>query len=1629
MSVWSRSLKKNGCRSLLLAVGLFSLGPVMAGEKATRLLVGFEPAAKSWDRARALKNAAETKPVGSVLARQNAGLSAPGTTLITLREGMNAAEEMARLALNPAVAFVEPNYPIKLFAQPEPIFPDDFEFSRQYALHNPGGGGAKTNADISASKAWALTTGSRQVIVAVIDTGIDYFHEDLRENMWRNEREVPGNGIDDDGNGFVDDLVGYDFVSNDSDPFDDNEHGTHVAGIIAARGNNGVGTVGVCWEASLMAVKAFDHEGNGTVADAIAAIHYAVANGARIINASWGLGEKSRALEEAAQFAADSGVLIVAAAGNGRTDAPAYPASFESVLSVAASDNRDQRAGFSNHGPTVDIAAPGVDIYSTLPENRYGPASGTSMASPQVAGVAALVLSRFPNYSRQELFDILVNSVDPVLFDFPVGSGRLNALLAVRMDQPLPIVRIVLPPTLSGRHAVTGTAIGSYFAGYLLRAGAGTYPTNWIELSASSIPVANGIVGEFDSSLIADGTATVQLLVTNQNGLAATASASVRLLNGLITEPLSGDILRPGKYPVRGTAFGAGKTYELFFGEGMEPKSWTLLATGTATASPNSLLGEWDATNLSSGFYALRLLVDTGAAQKFEFLAPIIYIDRELKEGWPAYLPITMDFPPSDWRNARVADLDGDGRSEVILVDPADRGQPQRVFVHDGQGELLWSRVLGFDIPPDLPAIGDIDGDGKQEIFVDGTNGIVALRYDGSPVTGWPVETSRRNHAKVLADLDGDGRLELVAYAQEYSATQVAESRELAVYRDDGQLIRKWELPWCGFTNALQKIFPAVANIDDDPELEIVVVSGCREIAAYDFRSAAPKWRASTEAPILSSPVIGDVDGRDGPDVVVAAAAENGSEQGGVYIFNGRGERWLGWPVLEEYSFTTPPALGDLDQDGRLEIVLSSIKPAAVHVLQWDGFEADGWPRPLSRVSWHNSVGVADVDNDGRPDVLLTAPGYANLVVVLSDITFAGGISAFDFAGEEIRISGNTSFKARLLESATGRWHRAGPAVICDLDGDGRMDLLSASLLDRAYGSYVRIKNRSSIYAWNLDVPHSAAAAPWPMFGHDAQNSGAYSLPMIPIPPPTNATLAIRDRVITLEDHSARIEPLLNDWNASGSPLILRDFSQPTHGTVTRLSDGELLYAPATDHSGFDEFNYSIADTEGRLSTGRVVLRVKPVNDRPVARELDLEMIKNTTVNLFYDAVDAENDPLTFRIVIPPENGEVWSYPSVGAYYPKKGFHGIETLAYVASDGITESDPATIRITVINSNNPPQAIASEWLTKTNRAARIFPEGKDPDGDPLTFEVVTIPLHGTVVSEQNEFLYTPNKDFSGEDSFTFRAFDGSEFGESARIKIGVIITNAPPRASDGNAFVQPNSTNEVRLSGNDPDGDPIEFVILSPPLHGELRGAPPDLEYIPLADFQGPDRFTFKVTDPFAESEPATYTITVSRENRPPVASDQYVSVGQGGAMPIDLDAFDPDGDPLQTIILKGPAHGRVHGAVTNFTYRPQPFFSGTDQFTYKLWDGRKFGTEGRVTINVTSPQPPQPLSFQSLRWREDGIELIVRPGAHESFSIHGSSDLSEWLHLAGPFPANAEAQTVLDTNAPSRQRFYRAIAE
>lgn len=355
---------------------------------------------------------------------------------------------VAAYAKEQIVKFAEPDHFYKVCE----TIPNDALFGTLWGMKN----GA--DRDVDATDAWDASVGSRSTVVGIVDTGIDYNHEDLASNVWVNPGEIPGNGIDDDSNGFVDDIHGWDFVNDDADPADDHSHGTHVAGTIGAVGNNGIGVAGVNWRVLMIAAKAFSADGYGADSDIINAVSYVTmmrTNGVnvRVTNNSYGDTSFGQALYDAVAASRDAGMLFMAAAGNGGADGigdnneetPHYPSSFDldNVIAVASTDSSDNRSGFSNYGATsVDLGAPGSGIKSTIP-GGYGDKYGTSMATPHVAGAAALLWDMARNLEYDDVRDALLGGVDPVaaLGGITVTGGRLN-IAGMMLSVPPDIVHV-----------------------------------------------------------------------------------------------------------------------------------------------------------------------------------------------------------------------------------------------------------------------------------------------------------------------------------------------------------------------------------------------------------------------------------------------------------------------------------------------------------------------------------------------------------------------------------------------------------------------------------------------------------------------------------------------------------------------------------------------------------------------------------------------------------------------------------------------------------------------------------------------------------------------------------------------------------------------------------------------------------------------------------------------------------------------------------------------------------------------------------------------------------------------------------------------------------------------------------
>ncbi|MFL6048689.1 MAG: S8 family serine peptidase [Gaiellales bacterium] len=537
-----------------------------------KLIVGFRRGVSAHDRQQALDAAGAGTGTDLGTGRVQLAAVAPRAAprAISLLEG------------NADVSYVEPDRTIHLDANP---VPNDPQFKKEWGLNNTGQtvdfAAGTPGADIGAERAWGVTTGKKSVVVGVIDTGIDSAHPDLAANMWINPGEnCPGcrnDGVDNDHNGYVDDWRGWDFINNDNNPADDNGHGTHVAGTVGAVGNNGTGVTGVDWNVQLMPLKFIGADGTGDVAGAVAALRYATAMGVHITNNSWGDTEYSQALYDAIADASAHGDLFVAAAGNDGVNSdttPTYPADFNlpNIISVGASDSTDHLAYFSNYGQSsVDLAAPGVSIYSTWPGKAYRSESGTSMASPHVAGAAALALAAHPAATADTIKALLLRTVDhpAALAGTTASQGRLdagNALTCANRPQ------LVIDAPGQGFVAAAGHPVSVR----LLAGVCGELAGVTVTAAANGQPIALTAQG--------DGSYTGQFTpAPGSTSLTATATSSGGTDSGSVTGTSPSPIVIGGA-PVT-VASGAGEDQLLAFDGSAGTRVSALLSASTITSS------------------------------------------------------------------------------------------------------------------------------------------------------------------------------------------------------------------------------------------------------------------------------------------------------------------------------------------------------------------------------------------------------------------------------------------------------------------------------------------------------------------------------------------------------------------------------------------------------------------------------------------------------------------------------------------------------------------------------------------------------------------------------------------------------------------------------------------------------------------------------------------------------------------------------------------------------------------------------------------------------------------------------------------------------------------------------------
>ncbi len=848
--------------------------------------------------------------------------------------------------------------------------PNDTYFNQLWGLHNigqsVGAPGSLTSgtvdADIDGPESWDRLVGSIGTRVAVIDTGIDYAHPDLASNMWTNTAEKNGlPGVDDDGNGYVDDIYGYDFVNNDSDPFDDHGHGTHVAGIIAARGNNGMGVVGVSWRASLMALKFLDANGFGSASDAAEAILYAASMGAKIMNNSWGGGGYSQVLYDAINQANNAKSLFVAAAGNGGYDrigddndtAPFYPANFDlpNVLSVAATDQNDALASFSNFGSTtVDLSAPGVNIYSTLPSNNYGYLSGTSMATPYVSGAAGLLLSQNSSRNPIALKALLMGKSDafPNQINKNVAGGRMNVNQSVNCTSSA-LDMLVLSP-------------GEGFTMII--------DSVYHDRPPLTIQAQVHACGKKTSS-----PAKVQALFSDGNTKI-----------DLFDDGLHGDIAA---------------------GDGIFANTWTPTSAGAVTITIAATVTSGTSKGSISKTRSGIITEDDDDGDGLSNVMEVAIGTDPLKwdtdgDTLPDGIEVAYDGNPTQYNpypgggdlNAKVIDTDGDGYDDGYEYDYAGNGanQAKRPWTNKRitKPDTRFAVSIGalpdadHDDVPDLVVgqpVGDVDSTGQPGGSVSVYSGRDwSLLYS---ITGPSDVVDFGSFVASGGDLNADGVNDIVV-GTGYSTTTGKYS--IFIYSsDNANLISRYDYPVTS-PGYISMATGGDLNGDGIPDL-LVGLDTLKKVQVISGTNGAILRQISVPLGVVSLAFGGDMDNDGVREIIIgspAASTNNALWSGAVSVYSGKlGEllhRVFGPKAGDILGFSVS-GIGDLNGDGMPDFLAGSPglfttpeRPGIVYAIsgsngeifhQWNGSTLNDW--------FGTSVAEVNLNDDSVSDILVSA--------------------------------------------------------------------------------------------------------------------------------------------------------------------------------------------------------------------------------------------------------------------------------------------------------------------------------------------------------------------------------------------------------------------------------------------------------------------------------------------------------------------------------------------------------------------------------------------------------------------------------------------------------------------------------
>ncbi|MBI1762031.1 MAG: tandem-95 repeat protein, partial [Acidobacteria bacterium] len=672
------------------------------------------------------------------------------------------------------------------------------------------------------------------------------------------------------------------------------------------------------------------------------------------------------------------------------------------------------------------------------------------------------------------------------------------------------------------------------------------------------------------------------------------------------------------------------------------------------------------------------------------------------------------------------------------------------------------------------------------------------------------------------------------------------------------------------------------------------------------------------------------------------------------------------------------PALGNSKS-----VAITVVNPAPVAASQNVTLDEDT-PKAIVLV-------VNDLDGDALTYTIVNAPQHGALSGTAPNLTYTpalnyNGADSFSFKANDGSVDSNTATVSLTINSINDRPVLNVPPTQAVNEGVALSFTVTATDVDA--GQTLTFSAANVPQGANFN-PATATFTWTPTFAQAGDYTVNFTVTDNGTPPLADAKAVLirvvnvnrgptanAQTVVTDEDTAKQFA--LTGSDPDGDALTFTIVTPPTKGALTGTAPN-LTYTPQANVNGADAFTFKVSDGSTESAVATVSITINPVNDKPTITVPGAQTVAENQL-LTFSVLGSDVDTgqtLTLSAANVPSGASFAPATGVFSWTPNFTQAGSYTVTFTVADNGTPqlTDAKTVTITVTDTQRAPTANGQQVMTDEDTALPIVLTGSDPDGDPLTFMIVTPPANGSLSGTAPNVTYTPRANFNGADAFTFKVNDGKADSNTATVSITVKPVNDAPVATPQSVQAVEDTARPITLTGTDVDGDTLTFMVVTPPAKGTLSGTAPNLTYTPNANATGEDAFTFKVNDGKVDSAAATVSITIGAVNDPPVANAQQITTDEDASKQIVLTASDPDNDPLTFVIVTPPAHGTLNGNAPNLLYLPNPNYNGADSFTFKANDGKVDSNVATVSLTINPINDPPIILVPGAQMVDEGTQL------------------------------------------------------